>query len=151
MENNPLSLSNKKPTNWKNLSFCLVINIKQLLNQQYTKIQLPQKHYWENSKISVSESYCIAGRHRLLGQTTKQPLTNSEPRKLLKYKQLSGLTLFACKKIMQYKSNLIWTSYYSSLTFFYFVVKGISKLYWNNYWISFFIYWENPKNLKQKI
>ena len=30
----------------------VVINAKYLLNQQYTKIQLSQKHYWENFKIT---------------------------------------------------------------------------------------------------
>ena len=32
-------------------------------------------------------------RHRLVGQTTKQPLSNFEAQKTLKYKQLSGLRL----------------------------------------------------------
>ena len=36
-------------------------------------------------------NYCIPHRYRLLGQTTKQPLSNFEPRKPGKYKQLSGL------------------------------------------------------------
>ena len=36
--------------------------------------------------------YCIPLAHGLLGQTTKQTLSNFEPRKLWKNKQLSGLT-----------------------------------------------------------
>ena len=36
------------------------------------------------------ESYCIPHRQRLLGKTTKQPLSNFEPRKSRKYKQLWG-------------------------------------------------------------
>ena len=34
------------------------------------------------------ENYCIRRRHRLLGPTIKQPLSNFEPRKPWKYKQL---------------------------------------------------------------
>ena len=34
------------------------------------------------------ENYCIPRRHRLLGQTTKQPLGKFEPQKRRKYKQL---------------------------------------------------------------
>ena len=37
------------------------------------------------------ESYCIPHRKRLLGQTTKQPLSYFEPWTLWKYKQLWGL------------------------------------------------------------
>ena len=36
-------------------------------------------------------NYCIPRRHRLLHQTIKQPLSNFEPWKPWKYKQLSGL------------------------------------------------------------
>ena len=36
-------------------------------------------------------SYCILRRHRLFGQTTKQPLNNFEPQKPWKYKQFWGL------------------------------------------------------------
>ena len=35
-----------------------------------------------------AEKYCIPRRHRLLGQSTKQPLSSFEPQKPLKYKQL---------------------------------------------------------------
>ena len=38
-----------------------------------------------------TENYCIPGRHRLLVQTIKQPLSNSEPQKSWKYKELWGL------------------------------------------------------------
>ena len=38
------------------------------------------------------ENYCIPRRHRLLGQTTKQPVSNFDPPKPWKYKQLWGLT-----------------------------------------------------------
>ena len=34
--------------------------------------------------IFSTENYCILRRHRFLGQTTKQPLSNFEPRKTLK-------------------------------------------------------------------
>ena len=37
------------------------------------------------------ENYCILRRHRLFGQTTKQPLSNFEPQKPRKYKQFWGL------------------------------------------------------------
>ena len=37
------------------------------------------------------ENYCIPSRHRLFGQTTKQPLNNFEPQKPWKYKQFWGL------------------------------------------------------------
>ena len=58
-----------------------------MLNQQYTKIQLFQKHYRGNFKIIdhkyefSPENYCIPRRHGLIGQTTKQPLSNFEPQK----------------------------------------------------------------------
>ena len=37
------------------------------------------------------ENYCIPCRHKLIGQTTKQPLSNFEPRKPWNYKQFWGL------------------------------------------------------------
>ena len=37
------------------------------------------------------ENYYIPCRYRLFGQTTKQPLSNFEPRKPWKFKQLWGL------------------------------------------------------------
>ena len=37
------------------------------------------------------ENYCIPRRHRLFGQSTKQPLNNFEPQKPWKYKQFWGL------------------------------------------------------------
>ena len=36
-------------------------------------------------------NYWIPRRHRLVGQTTRQPLSNFKPLKPWKYKQLSGL------------------------------------------------------------
>ena len=48
---NPLLLSNNK--NFRlNKSFSYVINVKQLLNRQSTKIQLPQKYYREIFKFT---------------------------------------------------------------------------------------------------
>ena len=41
--------------------------------------------------ILKPKNYCIPRRHRLIGQTTKQPSSNFEPRKPWKYKQFSGL------------------------------------------------------------
>ena len=38
-----------------------------------------------------SWNYCIFRRHKLLGQTTKHPLSNFKPKKYWKYKQLWGL------------------------------------------------------------
>ena len=66
------------------------------LNRQCTKIQLSQKNYWKILKSLINfESWkllhCILRRHGLLGETTKQPLTNFEPLKPWKYKQLWGL------------------------------------------------------------
>ena len=44
------------PSNNKNYrltkNFFFLINLKQLLNRQCIKIQLPQKHYWESFKIT---------------------------------------------------------------------------------------------------
>ena len=37
------------------------------------------------------ENYCICRRHKLFGQTTKQPLNNFDPQKPWKYKQFWGL------------------------------------------------------------
>ena len=37
------------------------------------------------------ENYCIPHRHKLFGQTAKQPLNNFEPPKTWKYKQLWGV------------------------------------------------------------
>ena len=49
-----LSVSNNKNHRLKKVKFFLcVINIKQLLGQQYTKIQLPQKHYWKSFNMWV--------------------------------------------------------------------------------------------------
>ena len=53
-------------------SFSFAIDAKQLLNRQYTKIELSQKRYWENFKITD---------HELLSQTIKQLLSNFEPQK----------------------------------------------------------------------
>ena len=46
-----------------------------------------------------SWNYYIPHRYRLLGQTTKQPLNNFEPKKTWKYKDFEGwgLTLIAYK------------------------------------------------------
>ena len=41
--------------------------------------------------ILNTENYCISCRHRLLGHTTKQPLSNFEPREPWKYNELWGL------------------------------------------------------------
>ena len=48
------------------------------------------------------ESYCIPRRHKLLGQTTEQLLSNFEPQNPWKYKQLWGLRhdLSCYKKIV---------------------------------------------------
>ena len=51
---NPLSVSNNNNYRLRKVEFFLcVINIKQLLGQQYTKIQLPQKHYWKSFNMWV--------------------------------------------------------------------------------------------------
>ena len=36
-------------------SLSFAINVKQLLNKQYSKIHLSQKHYWENFEITYSK------------------------------------------------------------------------------------------------
>ena len=48
----------------------------------------------------LSPKNCTPRRHRLLDQTTKQPLSNFEPRKLLNISKFEGcgLTLVAYKK-----------------------------------------------------
>ena len=54
------------------------------------------------------EGCCIPRRHRLLGQTTKQPLSNLELRKPWKYKKFEGwsLTLVAYKKMYNLTKRL---------------------------------------------
>ena len=47
--------------------------------------------YLGNIPSLKAENYCISRRHRLLDQTNKQPLSNFEPPKSWKYKQLWGL------------------------------------------------------------
>ena len=52
---NSLSLSNKKRKNYRSKKsgvFSFVISLKYLLNQQCTKIQPSQKHFWEKFKIT---------------------------------------------------------------------------------------------------
>ena len=60
-------------------------------------------NHWSYMSILSPENYGIPRRHRLLGQTTKQPLSNFVPQKPGKYKQLWGwgLTLVAYKKISE--------------------------------------------------
>ena len=53
------------------------------------------ENYWSGISISNPTDYCIPRRHRLLGQSTKHPLSNFEPLKPWKYKQLSGQRLDA--------------------------------------------------------
>ena len=54
-----------------------------------------------------SENYCIPRRHRLLGQTTKQPLSNFELWQPWKYKQLWGLRPDpSC--LLAYKKSSFW-------------------------------------------
>ena len=47
--------------------------------------------YLGNIPSLKAENYCISRRHRLRDQTNKQPLSNFEPPKSWKYKQLWGL------------------------------------------------------------
>ena len=51
---NPYSLTNSK--NYRLKKSGVFPNIKKLLNRQYTKIQMSQKHYWENFKITDHRS-----------------------------------------------------------------------------------------------
>ena len=52
------------------------------------------------SNINPIQRYCIPRRYRLLGQTTKQPLSNFEPQKLENISNFQGwgLTLIAYEK-----------------------------------------------------
>ena len=90
-------LSLIKTTGKEKWSFPMAINVKQLVNRQYTKIQLSQKHYWRNLKlviINIDFEFCKS-LHSSYAQVTssnhQQPLSNFEPQKLWRYKQLSGL------------------------------------------------------------
>ena len=57
------------------------------------------------------ENYCIRCRHRLFGQTTKQPLNNFEPQKSWKYKQFWGLRLDpSCLEKNKCKKDKSWTT-----------------------------------------
>ena len=96
---NSPSLSNS--TNYR-LGKSGAFSLKQTYNSWFTG-NTPNLSYHKSiiEKISKamiinidfgSENYCIPWRHRLLGQTTKQPLSNSEPQKSWKYKQLWGLS-----------------------------------------------------------
>ena len=49
--------------------------------------QFNSKHYWEKSSLYL-ENYYIPSRRKFLGQTNKQPLSNIEPQKTWKHKQL---------------------------------------------------------------
>ena len=69
-------------------SFTFVINVKQLLNGQYTTIKLFKKNYWgfETLKpliinISFESRKLLQSSQTLFGQTAKQPLNNFEPKK----------------------------------------------------------------------
>ena len=102
-----------------------------MLNRQCSKIQLSQKQFWKNT--------C---RHRLLGQTTKQPLRNFELQKPLKYKQLEGwgLTVVAYKKIcVNYKIHAMWRSSCLQLFFKISVLKNFTILTEKHLWWSLFI------------
>ena len=54
------------------------------------------ENHWSEASILNPQSYCNPRRHNALGQTTKQPLSDFEPRKPWKYKQ-PGLILVAYK------------------------------------------------------
>ena len=49
------------------------------------------KNHWASITILSLENYCIPRRHRLVGQTTKQPLNNFEHQKPWKCKQFRGM------------------------------------------------------------
>ena len=81
-------------------SFSFLINVKELLNRQYTKIQLKSiiekilKYLIIN--VDLESGKLLYSSHKPLGQTTKQPLTNFEHQKPWKYKQLWGLKRDPC-------------------------------------------------------
>ena len=67
-------------------SFLFFINIKQLLNQEYTKILLSQQQHWKIFKINnykyrfpILKTIVFLTKKKLLGQTTTQPLSYIEP------------------------------------------------------------------------
>ena len=92
---NPLSLGNNKNYRLEKWRFAFVINIKYLLNPQYTNFQLSQKTYWENFKIIDYKyrSWILKNIVFLADMVTwsKQPLSKFVPRKPWTYKQLWGL------------------------------------------------------------
>ena len=94
----PLSLSNNKNQRLRKVKFFL-------WNKRKTAVKLTVHHNQVviksitgkilKSLIIISilnpENFFILRRYRLLGQTTKQPLSNFETRQRWKYKQLFGL------------------------------------------------------------
>ena len=95
-----------------------------------------------------SASYCISRTHRLLGQTTKQPLSNFKPQKPWKHKQLSELKpepscykklsaviLFICNVIIIIKMLFLWE-----------IIQKRKKLY-----TSLYIYLISPNKELTKI
>ena len=88
-----------KTTDKRKVEFLFCNKCKVAVKLTYTKIQLSQKHYWVNIKM-IDHKYrfwilkilvLLADIDCLLDQTTKQPLSNLEPRKPWTCKQLWGL------------------------------------------------------------
>ena len=77
-------------------------------------------------------SYCISSRHRLLGENTKQPLSNFEPPETWKYKQLWGLgPKPSCLYEKKYRLQLKMGNYEDkfAFSFFSFSLKQEGKCY----------------------
>ena len=69
-------------------SCTFAIDVKQLLNGQGTTVQLFQKQYWENFKITdhkyefrILKIIAFVVDIKFIGQATKEPLNNFEPQK----------------------------------------------------------------------
>ena len=97
-ELNPLWLSNSRNCRLKKVESFLrnqrKIAVKLTIHQNsaVSKVLLGKfYHHWSQISILNSENYCIPRRHKLLGQTTKQQLSNFERPKAWKYMQLWGL------------------------------------------------------------
>ena len=86
---NPLSLGNNKNYRLKKMEFFLCNKCKIAVKPKFSFLKNIFGKILKSLIINVdfeSWNYCIPRRHRLLGQNTKQPLSNFEAKKPWKYK-----------------------------------------------------------------
>ena len=90
----PLSLSNNKNCRQRKMEFLFCNKRKTDNALKFSCLKSIIGKILKSVIINIgfeSASYCISRTHRLLGQTTKQPLSNFKPQKPWKHKQLSEL------------------------------------------------------------